>query len=112
MEAIKRIAEIELQCRRRLTENDGNKNDGPSKLHNMKLQGVKLTDQVAGYGIAGHEFAGHKNARHETGGHENAGHEIAGQKKRKCIFLLLFLNTQQYDGLCINDCLLKSGSAM
>jgi len=45
-------------------------------------------------------------------GHENAGHEIAGQKKRKCIFLLLFLNTQQYDGLCINDCLLKSGSAM
>jgi len=45
-------------------------------------------------------------------GGENAGHEIAGQKKRKCIFLLLFLNTQQYDALCINDCLLKSGSAM
>ena len=80
VETIKRIAEIELQCRRRLTENDGHKNDGPSKLHNMKLQGVKLTDQVAGYGIA-------------------------GQKNRNCSFSL-FLNTQRYDALCVNDCLL------
>jgi len=41
-----------------LTENDGHKNDGPSKLQDMNLQDMKLTDKVTGREIARHENDG------------------------------------------------------
>jgi len=56
----------------------------------MKLQDKNLQD---------------KNASHEIAGHENAGHEIAGQKIENAVFVVIFLNTQHYDALCVNDCL-------